>query len=111
MFRTKSLKMFSNICQVVCTLLFRQEEQAYPTGSHVQMPTPVKFTQTCIKANQVGTPVSAGLSLEPMVDSLSLSPSRADTVLPQSCKTCLIVLCFFSYTEGFMFQVNYSLNF
>ncbi|XP_042266912.1 DEP domain-containing protein 7-like [Thunnus maccoyii] len=64
----------------------RQEEQTVPTGSHVPMSTPVKFTQTCIKANQVDTPVSASLSLEPMVDSLSLSPSRAqtDSVLPQS---------------------------
>lgn len=94
--------MLSNISQAVCGLLFRQEEQTFPTGSHVPMPTRVKFTQTCIKANQVDTPVSAGLSLEPMVDCLSLSPSRVqtDSVLPQSCKTCLIVLCFFSYIEG-----------
>ncbi|CAK6973252.1 DEP domain-containing protein 7-like [Scomber scombrus] len=64
----------------------RQEEQTFPTGSHVPMPTPVIFTQTCIKANQVDTPVSAVLSLEPMVNCLSLSPSRVqtDSVLPQS---------------------------
>ncbi|KAM7413986.1 hypothetical protein PAMA_019010 [Pampus argenteus] len=64
----------------------RQGEQTLPTGSHVPMSTPVRFTQTCIKANQLDTPVSGRLSLEPMVDSLSLSPSRVqtDSVLPQS---------------------------
>ncbi|KAM7396244.1 hypothetical protein PAMP_019301 [Pampus punctatissimus] len=64
----------------------RQEEQTFPTGSHVPMSTPVKFTQTCIKANQLDIPVSARLSLESMVDNLSLSPSRVqtDSVLPQS---------------------------
>ncbi|XP_044049418.1 DEP domain-containing protein 7-like isoform X2 [Siniperca chuatsi] len=64
----------------------RQEEQTCPTGSHVQMSTPVRFTQASIKANQLDTPATASLSLEPLVDSLNLSPSRVqtDTVLPQS---------------------------
>lgn len=64
-----------------------QEEQTYPTGSHVQMPTPVKYTQTSIKANQLDTPAAAGLSVEPPVDSLSPSRMHTDTVLPKSCKT------------------------
>ncbi|XP_038562129.1 DEP domain-containing protein 7-like [Micropterus salmoides] len=62
----------------------RQEEQTRPTGLHVQMSTPVRFTQTSIKANQPDTPASARLSLEPLVDSLSPSRVQTDTVLPQS---------------------------
>ncbi|XP_051238039.1 DEP domain-containing protein 7-like isoform X1 [Dicentrarchus labrax] len=63
-----------------------QEEQTCPTGSRVQMSTPVRFTQTPIKANQLDIAAPASLSVEPLVDSLSLSPSRvqSDTVLPQS---------------------------
>ncbi|TMS05593.1 DEP domain-containing protein 7 [Larimichthys crocea] len=61
-----------------------QEEQTYPTGSHVQMPTPVKYTQTSIKANQLDTLAVAGLSVEPPVDSLSPSRMHTDTVLPKS---------------------------
>ncbi|XP_070763986.1 DEP domain-containing protein 7-like [Enoplosus armatus] len=64
----------------------RQEEQTCPTGSHVQMSTPVIFTQTTVKANQLDSPATASLSLEPLVGSPTLSPSRAqaDAVLPQS---------------------------
>ncbi|XP_076589855.1 DEP domain-containing protein 7-like [Chaetodon auriga] len=64
----------------------RQEEQTCPAWPHVQTPSPVKFTQTSVKANQLDTSATACLSLEPLVDSLSLSPSRVqtDTVLPQS---------------------------
>ncbi|XP_040893645.1 DEP domain-containing protein 7-like isoform X2 [Toxotes jaculatrix] len=64
----------------------RQEEQTCPTASHVHMTTPVKFTQTSTKTNQLDTHVTASLSLEAVVDNLSLSPSRVqtDSVLPQS---------------------------
>nr|XP_020460026.1 DEP domain-containing protein 7-like isoform X2 [Monopterus albus] len=64
----------------------RQEELTCPAGSHVQLSTPVKFTQASTKANQLDTPVSASLLLEPVVDRPSPSPSRAHTgaVLPQS---------------------------
>uniref|UniRef100_UPI003AAD16A1 DEP domain-containing protein 7-like n=1 Tax=Centroberyx gerrardi TaxID=166262 RepID=UPI003AAD16A1 len=61
----------------------RQEEQAFPSGSHVQMCTPVRSTLT---ANQLETPVNAKQSLEAHVENLSLSPSRlqTDSLLPQS---------------------------
>ncbi|XP_054476658.1 DEP domain-containing protein 7-like [Anoplopoma fimbria] len=57
----------------------RQEEQTCPTGSHVQMSTPVDITETPTKANQLEAPATASLSLQQ-------SPSRVqtDTVLPQS---------------------------
>ncbi|XP_078112283.1 DEP domain-containing protein 7-like [Sander vitreus] len=62
----------------------RQEAQTCPTGSHVQMSTPVKCTQASIKANQLDTPATASLSLESLVDSVSPSRVQTDTVLPQS---------------------------
>ncbi|XP_039987918.1 DEP domain-containing protein 7-like isoform X2 [Xiphias gladius] len=65
----------------------RQEEQTFSTASHVHMSNPVKFTQISTKANiQLDTHVTAGLSLEAVVDNLHLSPSRVhtDSVLPQS---------------------------
>ncbi|XP_018559578.1 DEP domain-containing protein 7 isoform X2 [Lates calcarifer] len=64
----------------------RQKEQTCSTETHVQMSTRVIFTQASTKANQLDTPVTASLSLETVVDNLSLSPSRVqtDSVLPQS---------------------------
>ncbi|GAA6227738.1 DEP domain-containing protein 7-like isoform X2 [Lates japonicus] len=64
----------------------RQKEQTCSTETHFQMSTPVIFTQASTKANQLDTPVTASLSLEAVVDNLSLSPSRVqiDSVLPQS---------------------------
>ncbi|XP_037623814.1 DEP domain-containing protein 7-like isoform X1 [Sebastes umbrosus] len=62
----------------------RQEEQTCPTGPHVQMSTPVKFTQTSTKAEQLDTPSAASLTVEPQVDSVSPSRVQTDTVLPQS---------------------------
>ncbi|KAF7654595.1 hypothetical protein LDENG_00067320 [Lucifuga dentata] len=66
--------------------LYRQEEQALSTGSHVQMYKPVEFTQMSMKANQLDIPVYANQSLDTLVDNLRLSPSRVQTVsvLPQS---------------------------
>ncbi|XP_056243470.1 DEP domain-containing protein 7-like isoform X1 [Seriola aureovittata] len=62
----------------------RQEEQTCPTGSHVQVSTPLHFTQTSTKANQRDTHVTGSLSVKAAVDNLSLSPSRVqtDSVLP-----------------------------
>ncbi|XP_071362266.1 DEP domain-containing protein 7-like isoform X5 [Trachinotus anak] len=69
-----------------CAPSDRQEELVCPTGSHDQMSTPVKFTQTSTKANKLDARVTASMSLEAVVDHLSLSPSRVqtDSVLPQS---------------------------
>ncbi|XP_032380511.1 DEP domain-containing protein 7 [Etheostoma spectabile] len=62
----------------------RHEEMACPTGVHAQMLTPVRCTQASIKSNQLDTPATANLSLEPLVDSPSPSRVQTDTVLPQS---------------------------
>ncbi|KAL7402317.1 hypothetical protein ABVT39_013042 [Epinephelus coioides] len=62
----------------------RQEEQTCPTGSHVQMSSPVRCTQTSIESNQLDTPATASLSLEPLVSSVSPSRMQTHTVLPQS---------------------------
>ncbi|KAM9351923.1 DEP domain-containing protein 7-like [Symphorus nematophorus] len=62
----------------------RQEEQICPSGPHAQMSTPVRFTPTSVKANQLDPPATTSLSMEPLVDSLSPSRVQTDTVLPQS---------------------------
>ncbi|KAF3689189.1 T-complex protein 11-like protein 1 [Channa argus] len=63
-----------------------QEEQTHPTGSKVQMSTPVKLPQTSTIPNQLDPHVVTSLSVEPAEDSLSASPSslQTDTALPQS---------------------------
>ncbi|XP_049929409.1 DEP domain-containing protein 7-like [Epinephelus moara] len=62
----------------------RQEEQTCPTGSHVQTSSPVRCTQTSIESNQLDTSATAGLSLEPLVNSVSPSRMQTHTALPQS---------------------------
>ncbi|XP_069571304.1 DEP domain-containing protein 7-like [Brachyistius frenatus] len=65
----------------VCILHFRQEEQA---GSHAEMFSPFKFTETPVKAAQLETRVAPSLSLDPPVDALSPSRAQTDSGLPQS---------------------------
>ncbi|XP_070687438.1 DEP domain-containing protein 7-like [Pempheris klunzingeri] len=63
----------------------RQAEQTCPTGSHVQMSTPVSVTRATVKAShRDAAPGSSSLLVEPLVDSLSPSRVQSDTVLPQS---------------------------
>ncbi|KAM9854725.1 DEP domain-containing protein 7-like [Aulostomus maculatus] len=60
------------------------DRQRCPTWSHDQMSNPVKVIQPSITVNQPDTPVSASLSLETMVDSLSPTRVQTDSSLPQS---------------------------
>lgn len=75
-------------------LLSRQNEQTCPTGDHTQMSTPAKLTPTSVKADQLGIPATASLSLGPVVDSLSPSRLQTDTFLPQSSETLISLLVF-----------------
>ncbi|XP_026220612.1 DEP domain-containing protein 7-like isoform X2 [Anabas testudineus] len=64
----------------------QHEDQTCSPGAHVQMATPVKFTQTATNENQRDAPMTGGLSVEPVMDALRLSPSRVQpgTPVPQA---------------------------
>ncbi|XP_068168755.1 DEP domain-containing protein 7-like [Antennarius striatus] len=62
----------------------RQDQETCPTGSHVQMSTPVMLTQTAVKVTHLELPPAAGPSQEPVMDSLSPSRAQTNTFLPQS---------------------------
>lgn len=79
----------------VSVLHSRQNEETCPTGAHVQTSTPIRLTQTCVKAEQLDTPAAACLSPGRLVDSLSPSRVQTDTVLPQSSETIMSCVCFF----------------
>lgn len=74
--------------------LSRQNEQTCPPGDHTQMSTPAKLTQTPVKADHLGIPATASLSLGTVVDSLSPRRLQTDTFLPQSCETLMSLLVF-----------------
>ncbi|KAM7003465.1 DEP domain-containing protein 7-like [Tautogolabrus adspersus] len=58
----------------------RQEDQACPTGTHVQM-----TTKTFTKANQLDTLATTSLSVKPLTDTCVLSSGKVQTdSLPQS---------------------------
>ncbi|XP_059191428.1 DEP domain-containing protein 7-like [Centropristis striata] len=60
----------------------RQEEQTCPSGSHDQTSSPVRLTPTSIKEDQLASPASVSLSLQPLGDSVSPSRVQTDSLLP-----------------------------